>query len=219
MSFLRLQRVSSGLILLRDIFLFNSFHFEYMFFFKIYIFILLIPSVTLLDFAFWLSVLSSSYFCSVNISGGQRQPSLTERALTWIASVLYSVPSSHSFSYFLRCPLYPKHFVIFFHIPFALTSLTHFYVPIKCQLNLSEPFCLPLRPTDSGAGLHGDASGTGEACGDDLQSAASTSFPCASLRVASIKPAASRRSLRRPKRRDGVHHPQPESRRVGGVHL
>lgn len=106
-----------------------------------------------------------------------------------------------------------------FHISTALTSLTYVSVPIKCHLNSSKPFCISLRPSNSGACLHGETSGIGEACGDDLQGAASPPLPGAALRVASVKQVAPCRSLRRPKRRDRVHHPQSESRRLGGVHL
>lgn len=123
---------------------------------------------------------------------------------------------SHSLSLFLfslpslsETFIFPPHFHPWHTFP----------VPIKCQLNSTEPICLPLRPSDGGAGLHGDASGPGEACGDDLQGAASPPFPRAAIRVASIKPATPRRSLWCPERWDGVHHTQPEPRRLGGVHL
>lgn len=102
---------------------------------------------------------------------------------------------------------------------FLLKRSRHTFRPPKCQLNSPEPVCLPPRPSDSGASLHGDASGPGETCGDDLPGAESPPIARAAVRVAAVKPAAPRRSLRRPERWDGVHHPQPESRRLGGVHL
>jgi len=83
----------------------------------------------------------------------------------------------------------------------------------------AEFFRLHLRPSDSGACSHGDASGPGEAGGDDLQGAASPPLPCAAIRVAALQPATPRWSLWRPKRRDGVHHPLLESRWLGRVHL
>lgn len=73
-------------------------------------------------------------------------------------------------------------------------------MPVKCQLSSSEHFSLPLRPADGRAGLHGDASGPGEAGGDDLQGAESPPVPRAQIRVAAIEPAAARRSVRRPER-------------------
>lgn len=148
-----------------------------------------------------LTVFSLFQMYSLKMSGGQRQPLCPRRPHLKRLSCI-DVTACSLFS--LLCPLYPYPF---FHISTALTSLTHFPVPIKCQLNSSEPICLSLRSSYGGAGLHGVASGTRKACSDDLQGAASPPFPRAAIWMASIKPAAPCWSLRRPKRWDGIHHP------------
>lgn len=99
-------------------------------------------------------------------------------ALTWLGRD----GSSPSSLLTLLVFIHPKYFSFLFFF-FILDTL---FCPCQMSVNSPELLCLLLRPSNSGACFHGDASGSWKACSDDLQSAASPPLPCVALRVASL---------------------------------
>lgn len=69
---------------------------------------------------------------------------------------------------------------------YFFSILDTLFCPCQISVNSPELLCLLLRPSNSGACFHGDASGSWKARSDDLQSAASPPLPCVALRVASL---------------------------------